>query len=512
MNFSVDLHLTALRCVQPDESEEEPYLWTFFFLLDGSTVKQLRPNDLQFVGSIRIASGYGGHANLSSATAVSGQTLQIPDNVGAYQATLRPIRLQILGQTIVIPGRLLAFCILMEEDATSGESMLKANAALRDFLELQWNDFINNQLNQDNITAEFGNVQQVNPGLTGRPLIVAAVQSLIDKFVDSLEDPAADVVEQAVIDDSDIFDLFDNFFDSDNSMGTQKLVFDEQQLINAGFEIPFHIPIIRTEDGSWTAYHELYGNIHATLTAGSNDFIEQTAQGATARLAGGEYNFDRAFLCIEPGTRVDWTLNGTNWEEDIRSTYPFLDVRWSVNDIVLVGPSGTIELSVNSGFPTFDPSQPPRLLTTRHTQRQVKVRYEIQNQGDEGRLLKLWNDPQDGNYSFIARAVGLAGKGVEIQLGTSMVTFTGQKIEIGPPEFLADFNECLDQINSIGEDYAKSKKVTLKDLWDPHSRFEAHEEMIQILDSLAVVRGLNESQITNLKEGIAKKLQVNLKQ
>jgi len=53
----------------------------------------------------------------------------------------------------------------------------------------------------------------------------------------------------------------------------------------------------------------------------------------------------------------------------------------------------------------------------------------------------------------------LAGSGVEIQLGNTMVTFTGQKIDLKPPEFVAAYNKCLDEFERR---YAKSKKVGLK--------------------------------------------------
>jgi hypothetical protein len=55
MKFNVSLNLSKLRPVQPDEDPEEPYLWTFFFQLDGSTVRQLQPNTLQLAACRRVA-------------------------------------------------------------------------------------------------------------------------------------------------------------------------------------------------------------------------------------------------------------------------------------------------------------------------------------------------------------------------------------------------------------------------------------------------------------------------
>jgi hypothetical protein len=117
--------------------------------------------------------------------------------------------------------------------------------------------------------------------------------------------------------------------------------------------------------------------------------------------------------------------------------------------------------------------------------------------------LRLSNDPKDGNYSFTASAVGLAGNGSEIELGNKVVTFTGQTIELGPKEFVSGYRKCLDEFE---QRFPKSKKPGLNDLWDPHSRLKAYEEMIQVVDDMAVVRGLDQTQVAILKEAIARKL------
>jgi hypothetical protein len=56
------------------------------------------------------------------------------------------------------------------------------------------------------------------------------------------------------------------------------------------------------------------------------------------------------------------------------------------------------------------------------------------------------------------------------------------------------------------------KKAGLKDLWGPHSRFKAYEEIIQVVDDMAAVRGLAQAQVAILKEGIASKLRVKVNQ
>jgi hypothetical protein len=76
-------------------------------------------------------------------------------------------------------------------------------------------------LNQAAVIAEASNIRQANPELEGEPLFLAAVESLIDRFVDGLESPASEVVRNTVVEDSNVFELIFNFFDADHSMGTQ---------------------------------------------------------------------------------------------------------------------------------------------------------------------------------------------------------------------------------------------------------------------------------------------------
>ena len=510
MQFQVELNLSTLRCVQPDESEDEPYLWTFFFTLDGSTVKQIQPGAMQLAGSVQVTAGYGGHGNLSPQVAVSGQTLRIPANVGSYGATLRPIRIQILGETMVIPGRIVAFCVLMEEDATSDSTILKAHGKLREFLELRWNDFLSNGLTQTAVTQASTELQAEGTQLTGTARTMAAVERVIDRFVDSLEGPAGDVVRDAVIEDSGIFDLIANFFDADDMLGTLRIAFNEQQIINEGLDIDIFSPIIRTEDGKWTAYYELRGGLQATLRPSGSDISESFKPMGSVALSSGNHRFDQEFLCIPAGTVIEWTVVGQEEEATILYSYPFLNVRWNVAGVDLPSQAGTINVQTTSSVPVFDPSKPPRLTNTKLTQRQVAIRYETQDLGEAGKQLRLWNHRDDGTYSFIVDLFGLPPGKPEIQLGSKMISFAGQEIRIGPDSFTQSFQECLGRIEQVGEGYAKSKRLTLVDLWGSHTRRDVLDEMTIVVEQMGAVRGVSDAQVSRLKEGIARKLQINM--
>jgi len=63
---------------------------------------------------------------------------------------------------------------------------------------------------------------------------------------------------------------------------------------------------------------------------------------------------------------------------------------WTVAGVALEEQSETIELSSDCSFPEFYLSEPPGLLQKKRTEeRQVSVRYDIHDQGDDGRLLRF---------------------------------------------------------------------------------------------------------------------------
>ena len=506
MNFNVHLTLDKLRCVQPDEGADEPYLWTFFFKLDGSTVHQTQPNQLQLIGNVHIATGPGSHGNLGAEDVQAGRIINIPPALGQFSTTLRPIKVQAFGQTVLIPGRLVSVCILMEEDATQDDSIEKAHGNLRDFLESQFNNFIATGITQTTVVNELAAL-----GLTvsAPGAIQAAVQSLLNKFTDSLEGAASDLVQNTVKDDSSIFELIANFFDADDEIGTSKIFFDEKQIIQASLHPDIDNQIIRTEDGQWTAFYDLFGHLTATLSASSDDFTGDVTFLPSSQLDSGEFVFTKGAICIPDGTKVQWKLVGSPQKSEIRFLYPYLPVRWSINDMPLSTPSGSLAVTAECSFPSFDGTNPPRLVKTTSSSRTVQVRFEIADEGDAGKVLRLWNDPKDGRYNIYVDLTGIVPGGPEIALDSELVSFSGQAISIGPPEFWDAFKKCEANIASFGHKYAKFKHPTVKDLWDPHSRVEIYQDLVKQIDEVGAVRGVNKAKLQALKLVAAQKLQLN---
>jgi hypothetical protein len=143
MQFDVTAVVSNLQCTTPTDpgGEDEPYLWVFFAKLDGSTIRQrAAPAVNRLSASVEVHAGPGGHGNLGSSSAVSGSAIQVPPAVGRHETSLRPIPINIYGGTqtvrVFVPGSLLAFALVIEEDAVPAEAPIAELAFTGQIIEL----------------------------------------------------------------------------------------------------------------------------------------------------------------------------------------------------------------------------------------------------------------------------------------------------------------------------------------------------------------------------------------
>ncbi len=135
-NLRVKFHFDRLHC--HDEAggwgNAEPYMWTVFFMIDGTTC---RLNDsLMLEGKATIFSTPGSYGNLADSDVDAGDTIPIPSAIGLKEMTLTPIPVPDTVKetgTGDIPALAGCFVVLMEDDnisideATNGHQALNAN-------------------------------------------------------------------------------------------------------------------------------------------------------------------------------------------------------------------------------------------------------------------------------------------------------------------------------------------------------------------------------------------------
>jgi hypothetical protein len=139
--------------VQGDEDADEPFAWVFYLTLDGSTITQSKANPDRLVSTVVVKGNEGSHGNLGVDGVVAGRVFAIPASIGAYATSMRSIRIS-NPLEIVVPGRVVAFLVLLDEDVTSDADIEVAHEKVTRRVQDRFNEFLQDMsLNQIVIDA-----------------------------------------------------------------------------------------------------------------------------------------------------------------------------------------------------------------------------------------------------------------------------------------------------------------------------------------------------------------------
>lgn len=157
--LNVSLTLDHIHCVDEGDGSgnAEPYLWSLFFKIDGSTVQfALRstpetPFLLSLQGMVTVDRRNGGHRNLRNTDdnpVDAGEDVAIPPGLGRWDTVLTPIPIAdsakpFANGEVDLPGTIGVVCILMEEDNLSDSSALAGYNAFCSTFESKMNERIN---------------------------------------------------------------------------------------------------------------------------------------------------------------------------------------------------------------------------------------------------------------------------------------------------------------------------------------------------------------------------------
>lgn len=204
VTFSLD------RLVCYDEADgwgsAEPYMWTVFFKIDGTTC---RLNDsLMLEGTATVFTTPGSHGNLDDNDVDAGDTVQIPDAIGFQQMTLIPIPVpDFVKQAGTDDVASVAGCIvvLMEEDNVSDDGAEAGHQAL--------NNAIQNALNSIIPTLGF------------------TKQDISEDDINQLTDKVQAQVEDAVQNQQNFFENIWSWLNPDDTIGTVVWKFSGDDLL-----------------------------------------------------------------------------------------------------------------------------------------------------------------------------------------------------------------------------------------------------------------------------------------
>ena len=209
LDADVRIRLTSVHCI--DEADgpgsAEPYLWTVFFKLDGTTAA-VTPA-LQLAGRSTVIGPPGDDGNLPDHDVDVGEVVAIPAALGLFRTRLRAIPLQQpIGATRGVSGVLGVVMVLMEEDNTPESAIANGHRAL--------DRAVRQALDKLVPTLGF-----IHPEPT--PQEIEAMSARVRS-----------AVETAVRDDISAWDWLGSLSDMDERIGSAVVQFGQQALLDAG--------------------------------------------------------------------------------------------------------------------------------------------------------------------------------------------------------------------------------------------------------------------------------------
>lgn len=144
--FNLTINFNSVFCYQGDDiddwfdEESEPYLWVFGVKIDGEGFMQQGNLLVERPGleNTIYHCPPGNHGNIGGS--ILRGTRNIPANIGKWDTSLRPIPITapvgLPGQQLTtIPGMILCYAVLMEENETDGDTIDRTHAAMLNLIK-----------------------------------------------------------------------------------------------------------------------------------------------------------------------------------------------------------------------------------------------------------------------------------------------------------------------------------------------------------------------------------------
>src|SRR5262245_11892031 len=230
----VSLRLDHIHCFDEGDGwgDAEPYLWTVFFKVDGSSVHIT--DSLTLAGEGVIETTPGSHGNLNNTDVDAGDNVPVPEAIGTFDTLLSPIRVPppFNTQQADVGGVVGCVCVLMEEDNVSDAGAEAGHHAL--------NDAVRDAVNQIISTMSISH-QEVTD---------ADIQPFIDGIKSRVED--------AIKNQQSFFENIWSWLNSDDTIGTKVFLFRHDDLASQG-TIQFSERF--KNEGDW----QIFGSVTATV-------------------------------------------------------------------------------------------------------------------------------------------------------------------------------------------------------------------------------------------------------
>lgn len=290
--LNVQFDLTHIKCHDEGDGwgSAEPYLWTVFFLVDGSTISV--NSGLTLSGDATMHFTPGSHGNLPNDDVDAGETVTIPAALGEWQTLMKPIPVPPPFDAVQpdVGGVVGVVCVLMEEDNVSDAGAAAGHTAL--------NNAVRTAVNQIVATRTLTN-QEVTEGELAQ-----------------FETTIQNAVSNAVQNEQNFFENLWSWINPDDTIGFQVFLFKHDDLASKGT-----IAFSRRwkNEGDW----EIFGNVTATVTCPANA-LDNLFSSLSSPGTGSSLDLDRmrkvrdGRLRAFPGVEKWWGLAERNLPEAVR--------------------------------------------------------------------------------------------------------------------------------------------------------------------------------------------------
>lgn len=232
--LKVQIQLDHIKCHDEGDGwgSAEPYLWPVFFKLDGDSV--MLDASLMLTGTATVQGTFGNHGNLNNDDVDAGEDVPIPEGLGTWETSLKPIPVDPSLKAFVddVAGVAGVAVILMEEDNVSDHGAIAGYNAL---------------------------VAAIQSGLDGLiPTLGVANQNVSDADLDKIRKAAESAVKKAIEDSQNFLDNLWSAINPDDQIGSLVAQFGHDTLADLQVH-PIHERW--KNEGDW----EFFGHANASV-------------------------------------------------------------------------------------------------------------------------------------------------------------------------------------------------------------------------------------------------------
>jgi hypothetical protein len=202
------IHLTTVRCIDEGDGpgSAEPYLWTVFFKIDGTTASVT--HQLRLTGRATVVATPGNQGDLPNHDVDDGEIILVPMALGQFRTRLRPIPLQQpVGAITSVSGVLGMVAVLMEEDNTPASAIAAGHRALNRAVQRALDAMI--------------------------PTLGFAHQEPSEEEMEKMTQQIGEAVLSAVRDDVSVWDWITALGNMDEKIGSMVVQYSQKELLDA---------------------------------------------------------------------------------------------------------------------------------------------------------------------------------------------------------------------------------------------------------------------------------------